>query len=101
MARTRTTTHKSTEGRAPRHQLAPHEPRPKPTEEERLRAELAEVTAERNVVQQRLEQVTRERDQETLEAQRLTVAHHYCEHMLVHVLNQQNDAWHEENVLRA
>jgi predicted nuclease with TOPRIM domain len=29
-------------------------------EEERLRAELAEVTAERNAVQQRLEQVTRE-----------------------------------------
>jgi hypothetical protein len=34
--------------------------------EERLRAELAEVIAERNAVQQRLEQVTQERDQETL-----------------------------------
>jgi hypothetical protein len=68
MARTRTTAHKSTGGRAPRHQLAPHEPRPKPTEEKRLRAELAEVAAERNAVQQRLEQVTWERDQETFEA---------------------------------
>jgi hypothetical protein len=67
MARTRTIAHKSTGGRAPLHQLAPHEPRPEPTEEKRLRAELVEVTAERNAVQQRLEQVTRERDQETLE----------------------------------
>jgi hypothetical protein len=69
--------------------------------EERLRVELAEVTAERNVAQQRLEQVTHERDQETLVVQRLTVAHCNCERMLVHVLNQQNEAWHEENILRA
>jgi hypothetical protein len=58
MARTRTTARKSTEGRVPWHQLAPHEPRPEPTLEEKLRAELAKVTAERNAVQQRLEQVT-------------------------------------------
>jgi hypothetical protein len=51
MARTKITTHKSTGGRAPRHPLAPHEPCPEPTEEERLRAELVEVTTERNVVQ--------------------------------------------------
>jgi hypothetical protein len=56
----------STGGRVPRHQLAPCEPCPEPTVEERLRAELAKVTAERNAVQQRLEQVTQERDQETL-----------------------------------
>jgi hypothetical protein len=31
-------------------------------EEKRLRAELAEVTAKRNAIQQRLEQVMRERD---------------------------------------
>jgi hypothetical protein len=37
--------------------------------EERLRAKLAEVTAERNAVRQHLEQVTWERDQETLEVQ--------------------------------
>jgi hypothetical protein len=49
--------------------------------------ELAEVTAERNAVQQRLEQVTQKRDQETLAVQRLTVAHRKCERMLVHVLN--------------
>jgi hypothetical protein len=70
MARTRTTAQKSTGGRGPRHQLAPREPRPEPTKEERLRAELAQVTDERNAVQQRLEQVTRERDQEMLEMQR-------------------------------
>jgi hypothetical protein len=58
MSRTRTTARKSTEGRVPRHQLAPREPRPEPTVEERLRAELAEVTAKRNTVQQCLEQVT-------------------------------------------
>jgi hypothetical protein len=58
MAHTRTTTRKSTGGRAPRHQLAQREPRPEPIVEERLRAELANVTAERNVVQRRLEQVT-------------------------------------------
>jgi hypothetical protein len=50
MARTKTTARKSTEGRAPHHPLAPREPRPEPTEEERLRADLAEVTAKRNVV---------------------------------------------------
>jgi hypothetical protein len=50
MAHTKTTARKSTGGRAPRHPLAPREPRPKPTEEERLRAKLAEVTAERNAV---------------------------------------------------
>jgi hypothetical protein len=50
MARTRTTTRKSIGGRVPQHQLAPREPRPEPTVEERQRAELAEVTAERNVV---------------------------------------------------
>jgi hypothetical protein len=88
MARTRTTARKSTEGRAPCHQLAPCEPCPEPTKEERLRAKLAKVTAERNAVQQRLEKVTRERDQETLEAQKLTVAHHNCERMLVYMLNE-------------
>jgi hypothetical protein len=37
---------KSTGGRAPQHQLAPHEPRPEPTMEERLRVELAQVRKE-------------------------------------------------------
>ena len=100
MARTKRTARKSAGGRAPRHWLAPREPRPEPTEEERLRAELARVTAE-SAAQHRLEQVTHERDQETLEVQRLTVAHRNCERMLIHVLNQRNEAWHEEDVLRA
>ena len=85
----------------PHHRLAPREPRPKPTEVERLRAELAWVTAERNAAQHRLEQVTQEWDQETLEVQRLTVAHRNCERILIHVLNQRNEAWNEENALRA
>jgi hypothetical protein len=93
MARTKHTARKSTGGRVPRHQLAPREPRPEHTLEERLRAELAQVTAERNAVQQRLEQVMHERDQETLEVQRLTVAHRNCERMLIHMLNQGNEAW--------
>ena len=91
MARTKRTARKSAGGRAPRHRLAPREPRPEPTEVERLRAELAWVTAERNA-QHCLEQVTQERDQETLEVQRLTVAHHNCERMLIHVMNQRNEA---------
>jgi hypothetical protein len=41
MARTKSTARKSTGGRAARRQLSPHEPRPEPTVEERLRAELA------------------------------------------------------------
>jgi hypothetical protein len=61
MART-----KSTRGRAPWHKLAPCEPRPEPTEAERLRAELVEVTAARDVAQQHLEQVIHDRDEETL-----------------------------------
>ena len=101
MAHMKRIARKSTGGRAPHHQLAPREPRPEPTEEERLRAELARVTAERNAAQHCLEQVTQEQDQETLEVQRLTIAHCNCERMLIHVLNQRNEAWHEEDVLRA
>jgi hypothetical protein len=70
------------------HASCSEEPCPEPTEEERLRAELAEVATERNAIQQCLEQVMLERDQETLEVQKLTVAHHNYERMLVHVLNQ-------------
>ena len=101
MARMKLTACKSAGGRVPRHRLAPREPHPDPTEEERLRTELARVTAERNAAQHRLEQVTQERDQETLEVQRLTVAHRNYECMLIHMLNQRNEAWNEENALRA
>jgi uncharacterized protein YlxW (UPF0749 family) len=68
---------------------------------ERLRAELAEVTAARNAARQQLEQVIHDRDQETLAVQRLTVANRNCQRMLVHVMNQRDEAWHEENILRA
>ena len=92
MASMKLTAHKSARGRAPHHRLAPREPRLEPTEAERLRAELARVTVERNAAQHRLEQVTQEQDQETLEVQRLTVAHRNCERMLIHVMNQRNEA---------
>jgi hypothetical protein len=92
MTRTKRIARKSTGGRAPRHQLAPREPRPEPTEAERLRAELAEVTAARNAAQQQLEQVIHDRDQETLVVQRLTVANCNCQRMLVHVMNQRDEA---------
>jgi hypothetical protein len=59
------------------------------------------VTAARNAAQQQLEQVIHDRDQETLVVQRLTVANHNYQRMLVHVMNQWDEAWHEENVLRA
>jgi hypothetical protein len=62
---------------------------------------LAEVTAARNAARQQLEQVIRDHDQETLAVQRLTVAHRNCQRMLVHVMNQRDEAWHEKNVLRA
>jgi chromosome segregation ATPase len=68
---------------------------------ERLRAELAEVTAARNEAQQQLEQVIHDKDQETLAVQRLTMANHNYQRMLVHVMNQWDEACHEENVLRA
>jgi hypothetical protein len=87
MARTKRTARKSTGGRALRHQLAPREPRPEPTEVERLRAELAEVTAARNAARQQLEQMIRDRDQETLAVQILTVANRNCQRMLVRVMN--------------
>jgi hypothetical protein len=92
MAHTKRTARKSTGGKAPRHQLAPHEPCPEPTEAERLRAELAEMTAARNAVRQQLEQVIHDRDQETLVVQRLTVANRNCQRMLVHVMNQWDEA---------
>jgi hypothetical protein len=66
-----------------------------------LRAELAEMTVARNTAQQQLEQVIHDRDQETLAVQRLTVANHNYQRMLAHVMNQRDEAWHEENVLRA
>ena len=35
------------------------------------------------------------------QVERLTLAHKNYERMLIHVLNQRNEAWHMENVLRA
>jgi len=32
---------------------------------------------------------------------RVTTAHRNCERILVHVLGQRNEAWHEEDTVRA
>jgi Holliday junction resolvasome RuvABC DNA-binding subunit len=72
-----------------------------PIEAERLRAELAKVTTARNAAQQQLEQVIHDRDQETLAILRLTMANRNCQRMLVHMMNQRDEAWHEENLQRA
>ena len=58
------------------------------------------MTTERSASQHRLEQGTHEQNQETLEVQRLIVAHRNYERMLIHVLNQRNEAWNKENALR-
>jgi hypothetical protein len=87
MAHTKRTARKSAGGSAPRHQLVPREPHPEPTKAERLRAKLAKVVAIRDAGQQHLVQVIHDRDQETLVVQRLTVANHNCQRMLVHVMN--------------
>jgi hypothetical protein len=52
--------------------------------------------------------VTLERDQAIhrdemagQEIQRLTTANRNSERILIHVLNQRNESWHEEDILRA
>jgi len=71
------------------------------SEIERLQAELARVTLERDqgvqqnsVLSQDLLAMREQRD-------RVTIAHRNYERMLVHVLGQRNEAWHEEDTLRA
>jgi len=71
------------------------------SEVERMLVELARVTQERDqavqensVLSQDLLAVREQRD-------RVTTAHRNCERMLVHVLGQRNEAWHEEDTLRA
>jgi len=71
------------------------------TEVERLHAELAKVTLERD----QAVQMNRELSQDLLavreQRDRVTIAHRNYECMLVHVLGQRNEAWHEEDTLRA
>jgi len=71
------------------------------SEVERLQAELARVTLERdqtvqqnNVLSQDLLAVREQKD-------RVTTTHRNYERMLVHVLGQRNEAWQEEDTLRS
>jgi hypothetical protein len=68
---------------------------------ERITGELTRMTLQRDQATHKedvaMQDILALRDQ----LERMTLAHRNCEHMLVHVLNQRNEAWNEENVLRA
>jgi hypothetical protein len=64
------------------------------SEIERLQAELAQLNLERD-------QALRRDKGAMQEIQRLTTANRNGERMLIHVLHQRNEAWSEEDVLRA
>jgi chromosome segregation ATPase len=68
---------------------------------ERLTAEMAQLTHQRDQATQRT--VVFERDVRALREQvgRLTTANRNAERMLTHVIHQRNEAWSAENVLRA
>jgi chromosome segregation ATPase len=68
---------------------------------ERLTAEMAQLTHQRDQATQRT--VVFEGDVRALREQvgRLTTANRNTERMLTHVLHQRNEAWSTENVLRA
>jgi septal ring factor EnvC (AmiA/AmiB activator) len=68
---------------------------------ERLTAEMAQLTRQRDQVTQRTRVF--EGDVRTLREQvgRLTTANQNAERMLTHVLHQRNEAWSTDNVLRA
>jgi len=71
------------------------------TEVERLQAELACVTRERDQAVQKNSELSQDLLAVREQRDRVTTAHRNCEHMLVHVLGQRNEAWHEEDTLRA
>ena len=71
------------------------------TEVERLQAELARVTLERDQVVQKNSELSQDLLAVREQRDRVTTSHRNCERMLVHVLGQRNEAWHEEDTLRA
>jgi len=71
------------------------------TEVERLQAELARVTLERDQAGQKNSELSQDLLAVREQRDRVTTAHRNCERMLVHVLGQRNEAWHEEDILRA
>ena len=71
------------------------------TEVESLQAELAHVTQERDQAVQKNSALSQDLLALREQRDRVTTAHPNCERMLVHVLGQRNEAWHEEDTLRA
>ena len=71
------------------------------TEIERLNAEMAQLTHQRDQATQRTR--VYEGDVRALREQveRLTTTNRNAERMLIHVLHQRNEAWSAEDVLRA
>jgi septal ring factor EnvC (AmiA/AmiB activator) len=71
------------------------------TEIERLTAEMAQLTHQRDQATQRT--VVFEGDVRALREQvgRLTTTNRSAERMLTHVLHQRNEAWSAENIMRA
>jgi len=71
------------------------------TEVERLQAELARMTRERDQAVQKNSELSQDLLAVREQRDRVTTAHRNSERMLVHVLGQRNEAWHEEDTLRA
>jgi len=70
-------------------------------EVERLQAELARVNRERDQAVQKNSELSQDLLAVREQRDRVTTTHRNCERMLVHVLGQRNEAWHEEDTLRA
>ena len=62
---------------------------------------MARVTQERDQAVQKNSELSQDLLAVKEQRDRVTTAHMNCERMLVHVLGQRNEAWHEEDTLRA
>jgi len=71
------------------------------SEVERLQAEWARVTLERDQAVQQNSELSQDLLAVREQRDRVTTAHRNCERMLVHVLGLRNEAWHKEDTLRA
>jgi len=71
------------------------------SEVERLQAVLARVTLERDQAVQKNSELSQDLLAVREQRDMVTIAHRNCERMLVHALGQRNEAWHEEDTLRA
>ena len=71
------------------------------SEVERLQGELARVTLERDQAVQKNSELSQDLLAVREQRDRVTTAHRNYDRMLVHVLGQRNEAWHEEDTLRA